>query len=196
MLLTGSNEAITQTLMQRERPKYFLGQFLSADDFTTEQEYFHGKSQRHNRYLHGLGIAWGLAVTINGKPGENGAAVYVEPGFAVDCEGKEIEIQERQEIPVATFPKTAALYVVVQYRELETSPVPVPGNGGGSSQPSRIVETFTLSLASRDPLASHQSPPGQMTCGRPHPIPVARLTKAKSGWVVDPEFVVPRTKCK
>ena len=182
--------------MQPERPRYFTGQLITEKDFTDEQQYFRGKGQRHNRYLHGLGIAWGLAVTINGKPGGNGAAVYVESGFAVDCEGNEIEIQERQVIPVAPFPKKAALYVVVQYRELETRPVPVPGNGGDSLQPTRIVETFTLSLASRDPLASHQSPPGQMTCGRPHPIPVARLTKAKSGWVVDPEFVVPRTKCK
>jgi len=42
------------------RVNYFAGRLLTAEDFRAEQEYHREKSRRHNRRLHGSGVASGL----------------------------------------------------------------------------------------------------------------------------------------
>src|ERR1700674_1886344 len=44
------------------RLNYFYGQMLSAQDFQTEQSYFHEKMKLYNRCLHGYGTVCGLLV--------------------------------------------------------------------------------------------------------------------------------------
>jgi hypothetical protein len=50
---------------QPERPHFFTGQLLTADDLQAEQDYFRGKSRLHHRLLHGWGIVSGLGVSID-----------------------------------------------------------------------------------------------------------------------------------
>ena len=69
---------------QLKRVKYQHGMVLTAEDLTAEQEYLLRKQQRHNRYLHGWGVVFGLSVSVVDDE------VIVEPGMAIDCAGNEI----------------------------------------------------------------------------------------------------------
>ena len=74
-------------LVSLERPQYFPGQLLAAEDFTQEQEYVRERQRRHNRLLHGWGVVCGLEVER-----AEGWVVRVTPGYALDRNGDEIVI--------------------------------------------------------------------------------------------------------
>ncbi len=76
------------------RPKYSIGQLLTAEDFEAEQSYFLAGRRSDNRLLHGWGVVCGLGVTPTG-----GGGVVIEPGIAVDGLGREIVVPERREMP-------------------------------------------------------------------------------------------------
>ena len=76
------------------RPNYFNGRLLTAEDLEAEQSYFLGRGRSDNRWLHGWGVVFGLAVTPSGDGG-----VAVEPGLAIDGLGREIVVPERVEMP-------------------------------------------------------------------------------------------------
>jgi hypothetical protein len=79
-----------------ERPVYFDGQRLTAEDLSDATGYSRALRELHNRALHGWGVALGLAAT-----GARGArSVRVEPGFALDCAGRELLLAEPCELPV------------------------------------------------------------------------------------------------
>jgi len=48
------------------RVHYFTGKLLTAEDLAAEQTYHVEKARRHNRTLHGAGVAQGLGVTCAG----------------------------------------------------------------------------------------------------------------------------------
>src|SRR3954465_2034291 len=77
-----------------ERPHYFAGKLLTADDLELEQRYHIEKRWLLNRTFHGEGVVHGLEVA----PGKG--TVSVSPGFALDEYGREIEVCERQQLPV------------------------------------------------------------------------------------------------
>src|SRR5260370_5017802 len=137
-----------------ERLNYFQGQLLSVSDLTAEQEYFLAKLRRHNRYLHGWGVVSGLRVTM-----ANSSEIVVEPGVAIDCFGNEIHLCAQLRLKI---PKNSAVhFVVLQYAETETSPVP---NALGSApaiagEPTftRIREGFLIDIANVDPTSDHRS---------------------------------------
>ncbi|MGI5400292.1 hypothetical protein ACQEVG_12710 [Streptomyces sp. CA-135486] len=84
-----------------DRPVFFPGQLLTADDLTAQQEADTGLRRLHHRTLHGWGIAQGLAVT--GAPGAVGIGLL--PGYAIDVLGRELVLPEALTVPV---PPTAA----------------------------------------------------------------------------------------
>ena len=87
-----------------ERSTFFDGQRLMAKDLTELQRAHRELRWLHNRSLHGWGIGIGLVVT-----GDRGAtAVSVEPGYGVDCLGREVILTEPRTIPVPADPGTAA----------------------------------------------------------------------------------------
>ncbi len=69
-----------------ERPAFFDGQRLTAADLTTVQRFHRELRWLHNRSLHNWGIAFGYAVTGVRK----GRTVYIQPGYALDCQGREL----------------------------------------------------------------------------------------------------------
>jgi hypothetical protein len=154
-----------------ERVRYFPRQLLTADDMRTEQEYFRQRLRRHNRYLHGWGIACGATV----EPAPTAAAhwqVRICPGLVISPQGDEAMIDDcvlfdlktgaaRPEPctvtwpcpPVGTMPghgDRATIYVAVRYAECPTRPVRVPPAGCGCDEMdceySRIRDSFELKV--------------------------------------------------
>src|SRR3954469_8176089 len=92
----GSTACVECDIPQLARNNYFTGKLLVERDFTDEQRYFMGKDRRHNQRLHGWGVVCGLKV----KPHPNQACadryVLIEPGYAIDCCGREIVVQHEE----------------------------------------------------------------------------------------------------
>lgn len=99
-----------------ERITFFNGQRLTAEDLTAVQDANQQLRWLHNRSLHGWGIAAGFAVTGN----KGDSAVQIGPGFAVDCQGREIILGNAvtKSVPAvasAADGTAAIFYLVVSY---------------------------------------------------------------------------------
>ena len=101
-----------------ERVTFFTGQRLTEKDLVALQRANRELRWLHNRSLHSWGIGIGLAVV-----GERGdSAVTVEPGYGVDCLGREIILTAPQTIPVPAVAHgpgggEAIYYLVAAYQE-------------------------------------------------------------------------------
>jgi hypothetical protein len=73
-----------------ERPRYFYGKLLTADDLQKEQDYWRRKNQLHNRFGLSQGVVCGLSVTPLTTTQGNG--VRISAGLALDEWGREIVI--------------------------------------------------------------------------------------------------------
>ena len=98
-----------------ERPRFFAGQLLTADDLQREQDYFRGQARRHNRYLHRWGIVSGLEVTL-----DRAEEVCVSPGFALDCAGNELVLPGAERLSLSGV--TGRNYVTLHYVEVQVRP--------------------------------------------------------------------------
>ena len=162
-----------------QRVNYVSGMLLGVDDFRVEQDYFRTRLNRHNRLLHGSGIADGLAVTVEaGANGSNGSQATLAPGFALDRHGNEICVDKPV---VLTLPaQAAALFVQLSYAEQPCGRVPVANSnpldttgGEATAQATRIAETFSATLAVEPSVDA---------------VLVARLRQVRGRWRVDPGF--------
>ena len=93
---TVPEECIECEVPQLARNNYFTGKLLVERDFTDEQRYLVGKDRRHNQRLHGWGAVCGLKVKQHPNHGCSNQYVVVEPGYAVDCCGREIMVCEEE----------------------------------------------------------------------------------------------------
>jgi len=159
-----------------ERTRFFAGRILTAEDVEREQRYQIERARRHHRFLHGWGVVCGLDVRI-----ESEVDVRVGPGLAIDCAGNELVLPSAIRLPITGG--AATLYVAIRYLELETQPVPVPGNG---TTPSLVREAADLLLLEAHPAARHRGMgPGTPGCGQPHAVALAALRRdARGGWTV------------
>lgn len=71
-----------------QRPAFFEGQILGANDLQQSLDYARDENARHERYLHSWGIAEGLSVD------KRGDVVVLLPGFAIDSSGAPIIVPE------------------------------------------------------------------------------------------------------
>ena len=69
------------------RPRFFAGQLLTEDDLEALTAYVTAKSRLHTRYLAGAGVVCGLEVSC---PPCGGGTIRVQPGYALDCCGRDI----------------------------------------------------------------------------------------------------------
>jgi hypothetical protein len=115
-----------------ERPRYFAGKLVTAEDFELEQRYHIEKRCLLNPMLQGAGIVSGLEV-VAGKQG----TVTVAPGLALDPHGREILVSEPQELAIPEWngPVSVCLLytevatdrgTICETYELIASPAPVP----------------------------------------------------------------------
>ncbi len=161
-----------------QRVNYTAGMLLGVDDFRTEQQYLQNRLRRHNRLLHGSGIACGLNVTVE----QGSARIEISPGLALDPAGNEICIE--QPVHLALPSSGPDLFVLLRYAEHPCRGVPVVPGGGGQGadsdfdvQPTRVVETFTVALA---PAPQSDS------------VVIARLKQSRGRWRVDARYKVTR----
>jgi hypothetical protein len=97
-----------------ERPEFFDGERMTAADLAAVQGFHRELRWLHSRGLHGWGIAEGYAVT--GNKGDR--SVRVQPGFALDCYGRELILGESREKPVPPVARSAdPYYLTVAYAE-------------------------------------------------------------------------------
>ena len=135
-----------------ERVNYFAGEYLTKDDFVTEQNYYINKSRTHNRYLHSWGIVQGLEVEK-----ETSGSITVSPGMAIDGLGREIVLYEQKILQVAGGDADAndaghaPKYVTISYNE-ERAEYTSQQNGKGFK---RVVENPRIAVIS--PLSSNPS---------------------------------------
>jgi hypothetical protein len=95
-----------------KRLNYFNHQFLVDTDFRDEQHYHIEMRRRHNRFMHGWGVAEGLLVEQSDQ-----RQILVTPGMAIDMDGREIVLLEPKTLTVAPLEKAGHVFAVVSYRE-------------------------------------------------------------------------------
>jgi hypothetical protein len=101
-----------------QRPAFFDGQRLTADDLDTVQTFHRELRWLHNRSLHNWGIAFGYTVTGVRKQ----RTVQVQPGYALDCKGRELVLTTAMTLPIppvagASDGGPATYYLTVSYAE-------------------------------------------------------------------------------
>jgi hypothetical protein len=165
-----------------ERVRFFPRQILGADDLNTEQRYFRERQRRHNRFLHGWGVACGCQVQLPQTPASP-YQVTICPGYVITPWGDEIMIGSPTLLDLATCivssadpcaygtgraPVTAAtpvpspIYLTVTYKECQVRPVRVAAAGCSCDDAqcdySRIRDAYQLNCLGTLP-ASHVPPP-------------------------------------
>ena len=170
------------------RTAFHTGQLLTAEDFTREQDYLRDKQKRHNRALHGFGVVSGLKVTIGcGR-------IVVEPGLAFDCDGNEIVIPARQELPpLSATNGSSAAYVNIRYVE-ETSDAACIGDESEALllRAVTIIESFEICIGQENQTRGHRHLRSKWTaCGEVHALTIAKLKCSAQGWRVDRRYRAP-----
>ena len=103
-----------------KRMRYFQHEFLDAEDFNDEQEYHRQMRYRHNRDFHTWGIGHGLEVGL-AEDQETGSEtkVTVNPGTAVDGEGKEIILPLSRTIDFdqPAYQGDTSYYITIKWHE-------------------------------------------------------------------------------
>ena len=168
-----------------ERPNFFTGKFLTADDFRLEQEYGLKKRRLHNQQIHGWGVVSGLEVKTKGNK------IQISSGYALDCLGNEIVVTEPLELnaPAANDPRLA-IYLGVTFEEQKVNAVTTSPSGDVEWE--RIVECVEPALLNTNCNAGHRRSGGRwIVCGTKHPIVVARLRKLSHGWRTDRRYRAP-----
>ena len=97
-----------------KRVRFFDGQFLQDQDFIDEQNYQLDREHRHNRLLHGAGIAEGLTVSAT-QPNQ----VTVAPGTAIDDDGHQLMLAEATpvDLPGGSFNDKQGIELYLSYLE-------------------------------------------------------------------------------
>ena len=165
-----------------ERVRFFPRQILGADDLNTEQRYFREKLRRHNRFLHGWGVACGCQVQLPQSPASP-YQVMICPGYVITPWGDEVMIGSPALLDLATCvvssadpcaygtpcppvtsatPVPSTIYLAVTYKECQVRPVRVAPAGcscdDAQCEYSRIRDAYQLTCLGALP-ASHVPPP-------------------------------------
>lgn len=122
------------------RTRFFNGQFLTKDDFEDEQKYHITMRQRHNRDLHTPGIVNGLELT------SNGAEIIITRGWAIDAQGREIELEEDEPRDLTDFKDKGAHLVKIEFDEEQLFP-----QGNGEDNQTRTRELSNIKLIPFEP---------------------------------------------
>jgi hypothetical protein len=116
-----------------KRVRFFDGQFLQDQDFVDEQDYQLDREHRHNRLLHGPGVADGLTVTATAAN-----QVTVAPGTAIDSDGNQLVLARPTtlDLPAADFNDKQGVQIYISFLATATDQQTV----GGSSDFTRWLE--------------------------------------------------------
>ena len=146
---------------QAQRPFFYEGQYLGAEDLTQLLQHERVQDARHMLGGHTWGIALGLNLREQPSPEAPGQVVVtIQPGYAWDGYGRPIVVLSPARLAAERFQSivfdaahdaTATpgrlVDIWVRYREFETLP---PGKGFGlcgvAKQNTRVQETFQIEV--------------------------------------------------
>jgi hypothetical protein len=98
--------------MAVKRVNYFNHQLLHEQDFKDEQTYHQERLHRHNRLFHSWGVLEGLEVRQRSE-----REVAIEPGVAIDHDGREISLLESSTRDLSSLPHNSDAYITIRYHE-------------------------------------------------------------------------------
>ena len=177
------------TLRHLKRNRFFSGKLLTAEDLALEQEYFREKLKRHNRYLHGFGVVFGLEVS------KRGLDVVISAGLAIDCQGNEIVVPELLELALPGSDSGSTLFLSISYIERETDPVPNPVSDCSEMENSRTEESAVAVFEKGNANQGHRHLRGRWrACGESHELTIARLKFSSGQWRIDRRYHAPLIK--
>jgi hypothetical protein len=87
---------------QNQRPRFFQGQYLGAEDLSAAVDYSRIQMARHALGAHSWGIATGLQIKEKKLAGDQ-IEIYVMPGYAWDGFGRPITLLAPYKIPTEHF---------------------------------------------------------------------------------------------
>jgi hypothetical protein len=156
-MTTFSPAAALGALDPNTRVNYTLGMILGAEDLRQDQRYQMARDDRHQRALHGWGVACGLEVDIG-----DGSELRVHPGMAVDAVGQTICISSTQCADLLAWladqdvgEGETTVWVLACYDACETDLLPVPSGPcrdlDDALAASRLVDSFELRLSLEPP---------------------------------------------
>jgi len=174
-----------------KRPNFYAGMMFTEDDLREEQQYHIAKRNLLNRCLYGCRIACGLEVRLCDD------VIHIEPGMALDCCGREIYVPEPTKVEIPPLDESS--YLLLQYKEKQSNPVPVPSAAGHDDelQYTRTIESFQLVWGSDNPIAQHERRDTYwICCEQDHPIPLARIIVTRDGLMMDDKFATTIQGCE
>jgi hypothetical protein len=93
---------------QDQRPRFYEGQYLAADDLAAIVDYLRTADARHALGAHSWGIAAGLSLVERPAPGPQGRReVILTPGVAWDGHGRTLLVTRPTRLPEALFASIA-----------------------------------------------------------------------------------------
>jgi hypothetical protein len=101
-----------ESTLSIKRPHYFRYQFLGEQDFKDEQAYHVEMRRRLNKMLHGWGVVDGLEVKKS-----NDREIVIEPGMAIDKDGREVVLTEPVIRDLSHFEQNSHTYATIVYAE-------------------------------------------------------------------------------
>ena len=177
------------TLRYLKRNRFFSGKLLTAEDLALEQEYFSEKLKRHNRYLHGFGVVFGLEVS------RSDSAVVISPGLAIDCQGNEIVVPEPLKQSFPSPDSGSTIFLSVSYIEKATDAVPSALPNCSEMENSRIEESTVAVFDKGNANQGHRHFKGRWrSCGQSHGLTIARLRLSSGQWRIDRRLHAPLIK--
>jgi hypothetical protein len=172
-----------------QRPHFFDGRFLTAQDLAAEQNYLRKKHRQHNLHCHGVGVVSGLKISTTNE--KRGATIIIEPGIAIDPSGNELHLCAPARLPLPKSP--SAIQVGIHLVERFTGSIPVGISGESGTQPSHVEEGCEIvleALPPTSPSSAKPCPDANVANG----LPLARLTQKRGAWGLDRRFKVPRSR--
>ena len=128
------------------RPRYAIGDYLTAADCELEQDYLLQRGRRHNRRLHDYGVVCGMLVVPANDPAHPWG-VLVCPGYAIGPYGDEMELRDRSLVDIrdflwsqpassfSAFRRLRRAFIVVRYQDRPDLLKPIPAHPCSCDEP-------------------------------------------------------------
>ncbi|WP_444634709.1 hypothetical protein [Cupriavidus oxalaticus] len=142
-----------------ERPRFFEGQYLGAEDLQALLRYFSTLLARHHLGSHSWGIASGIELVYQDSP-QGTVEAYLTPGLATDGYGRAIVVAEPFPLDAGLFAGQPAGLVNVWIRYDEAAGQGVrPGFEvcGATDAYARVIESFLVEVGERKTIETRQS---------------------------------------
>ena len=136
------------------RNRYFNGKLMTARDMQAEQTYHARRLETLAGHVLGEGVVCGLETTVTADDG--GVTVSIEPGVAVDSEGRLVVVDGTDKVPFTAeeVPAEGGFSLFVELDPCHAEKVPIPGSQDACSENceyNRVVEDYDLRLVAGPP---------------------------------------------